>query len=206
MPRFTLGRHQAAFGLLLAGSVALIGAQQVLGAVADAQTTEAVADVHSFQKLPETVASTRRVNAAVSTGQFEELVRPTPVPTVAPTPVPTAMPTPASTVEPAPAAEITVYESGIASTYGEGDGFEGNLTACGQVFHTSIVQIAHKSLPCGTLVRVEDTDTGRTVDTVVTDRGPYITGRIVDLSWGAFRELDPSGPGLLRVNVYLLED
>src|SRR6266700_943308 len=110
MPRFTLGRHQAAFGLLLAGSVVLIGAQQVLGAVADAQTTEALADVHSFQKLPETVASTRRVNAAVSTGQFEELVRPTPVPTVAPTPVPTAMPTPVPTVEPAPAAEITVYE------------------------------------------------------------------------------------------------
>jgi rare lipoprotein A (peptidoglycan hydrolase) len=204
MKRSIFGRHQAAFGLLLAGSMALIGAQQLLGAVADAQTTEAVADVHAFQKLPETVASTRQVSAAVSTGQFEDLVRPTPIPTIAPTPVPTALPTPAPTVELAP--ELTVYETGIASTYGEGDGFEGNLTACGQVFHTNVVQIAHKSLPCGTLVRVEDTDTGRTVDAVVTDRGPYISGRIVDLSWGAFQQLDPTGPGLLHVNVYLLPE
>jgi rare lipoprotein A len=98
-----------------------------------------------------------------------------------------------------------VYESGIASTYGEGDGFEGNLTACGQVFHTSIIQIAHKSLPCGTMVRVEDADSGRTVDARVTDRGPYVAGRIVDLSWGAFQQLDPAGPGLLHVNIYLLD-
>ena len=67
-----------------------------------------------------------------------------------------------------------------------------------------MVQIAHKSLPCGTMVRVEDVDTGRSVDAEVTDRGPYVSGRIVDLSWGAFKQLDPTGPGLLRVNVYLL--
>ena len=54
------------------------------------------------------------------------------------------------------------------------------------------------------MVRVEDTDTGRTVVAEVTDRGPYITGRVVDLSWGAFKQLDPTGPGLLHVNVYLL--
>jgi rare lipoprotein A len=99
-----------------------------------------------------------------------------------------------------------VYESGIASTYGEDDGFEGNLTACGQIFHTNVVQIAHKSLPCGTLVRIEDTNTGRTVDATVTDRGPYIPGRIVDLSWAASEQLDPSGPGLLHVNLYVLDD
>jgi rare lipoprotein A len=156
--------------------------QQLTGGVAMAQTERAT--------MP----------AAVSTGQFEELVKPTPVPTVAPTPVPTAVPTPAPTVAPKPA----VFESGVASTYGEGDGFEGNRTACGQIFHTHIVQVAHKSLPCGTMVRVEDTDTGRSVEAEVTDRGPYIPGRIVDLSWGAFSQLDPSAPGLLHVNVYLL--
>ena len=94
--------------------------------------------------------------------------------------------------------------AGIASTYGEGDGFEGNRTACGQIFHTSVVQIAHKTLPCGTVVRVEDPDTAITVDAEVTDRGPYVAGRIVDLSWAAFKQLDPSGPGLLHVNVYVL--
>jgi len=98
-----------------------------------------------------------------------------------------------------------VFEAGIASTYGEGDGFEGNLTACGQVFRTMVVQVAHKTLPCGTTLRIEDADTGRSVIARVTDRGPYIPGRIVDLSWGAFEQLDPSGPGLLNVNVYILD-
>lgn len=97
------------------------------------------------------------------------------------------------------------YEAGIASTYGEGDGFEGNLTACGKVFHTGVVQVAHKTLPCGTMIRIEDADTGRSIDAEVTDRGPYIPGRVVDLSWAAFRELEPSGPGLLNVTLYLLD-
>jgi rare lipoprotein A (peptidoglycan hydrolase) len=39
----------------------------------------------------------------------------------------------------------------------------------------------------------------------VTDRGPYIRGRIVDLSWGAYRQLEPEAPGLLEVKVYLLD-
>jgi rare lipoprotein A (peptidoglycan hydrolase) len=100
----------------------------------------------------------------------------------------------------------TVYEIGVASTYGEDDGFEGNLTACGQVFHTHVVQVAHKSLPCGTMIRIEDSVTGLSVVAEVTDRGPYIRGRIVDLSWGAFRQLEPSAPGLLNVKVYLLDE
>ncbi|MGI9146077.1 MAG: septal ring lytic transglycosylase RlpA family protein [Chloroflexota bacterium] len=98
------------------------------------------------------------------------------------------------------------YETGVASTYGENDGFEGNLTACGQVFHTQVVQVAHKSLPCGTMIRIEDADTGRSIVAEVTDRGPYIPGRIVDLSWAAFRQLDPAGPGRLVVTLYLLDD
>jgi rare lipoprotein A len=105
---------------------------------------------------------------------------------------------------PPPAPAPVIYESGIASTYGTGDGFEGNRTACGRIFRTNIVQVAHKSLPCGTIIRVEDIRTGKSVVAEVTDRGPYIRGRIVDLSWAAFRQLDPSGPGLLNVNVYVL--
>lgn len=204
MLTFAFGRHRAALGLLVSGSLALIGAQHVLGTVADAQTTEAIVDSHNLQPLP--VAAAPRlstVSGAVATGQFEDLVKPTPtpLPIVAPTPQPTVAPTAVPTPEP----PLSLYESGIASTYGEGDGFEGNLTACGQVFHTQVVQIAHKSLPCGTHVRVQDTDTGKTVDAEVTDRGPYVSGRIVDLSWGAFQQLDATGPGLLHVNVYVLE-
>ncbi len=198
MPMFGHGRHGAAAVLLVTGTTLLVGVQQAIGGVAAAQT-EAVVDVHNLQPLPEAMSpvAATQVDAAAMSGQFEELVKPTPVPTVAPTPVPTVAPTP----DPKP----SVFEKGIASTYGEGDGFEGNRTACGQIFHTIVVQIAHKSLPCGTLVRVEDVNTGRSVDAEVTDRGPYVAGRIVDLSWGAFKQLDPTGPGLLRVNVYLLE-
>jgi rare lipoprotein A len=204
MPIIDFGRHKAALGLLFAGSLALLGAQPMLGAVADARITEALVDAHSLQRGPElnSPLTVAQMNAAISTGQFEELVRPTPVPTVAPTPVPTAAPT----AEPAPEPSLTLIQSGIASTYGEGDGFEGNRTACGQVFHTGVVQVAHKTLPCGTMVRIEDAGSGRTVEAEVTDRGPYVRCRIVDLSWAAFRELDPAGPGLLRVNVYLLDE
>lgn len=199
-----IGRHRAAISLLIAGSIALVGAQQVLGSVAEAESTQALVDAHSLQRLPEQEpAAPSMVSAAVSSGQFEELVRPTAVPTVVPTALPPVAPTP----QPTPTGEtLTVYESGIASTYGEGDGFEGNLTACGQVFHTRIIQVAHKSLPCGTTLRIEDLSTGRSVEAVVTDRGPYIPGRIVDLSWGAFEQLDPTGPGLLPVNIYVVNE
>lgn len=214
MSQFGNGRRAAALGTLIAGATAALVTSQVLLSVifsapdvASAYPTD-VLDEHQFQALQQPVPALRatgQMNAAVSTGQFEELVRPTPVPVVVPafvpTPVPTALPTPAPTAAPAPA----VFEAGIASTYGEGDGFEGNLTACGQVFHTRVIQVAHKSLPCGTTVRVEDLDTGRSVIATVTDRGPYISGRIVDLSWGAFEQLDPTGPGLLHVNVYVLD-
>jgi peptidoglycan lytic transglycosylase len=112
----------------------------------------------------------------------------------------------AASVEPAaPKPDTgTLFESGIASTYGEGDGFQGNRTACGQRFDTNVPQVAHKSLPCGTMVRVEDASSGRSVVVEVTDRGPYVRGRVVDLSWAAFSQLHPKGPDLLSVNVYVL--
>ena len=196
MAKFTSGRPRAALCLLLAGPIALISANLALSSAANAQTnTRASVDVHDLQPLTASSASPmpHRVSAAVASGQFEDPIKPTPIP---PTPVPT--------VAPAPHPDVRLYESGIASTYGESDGFEGNRTACGQIFHTNVVQMAHKSLPCGTHVRVEDTSTGHTVDAEVTDRGPYVPGRVVDLSWGAFQLLDPTGPGLLHVNIYVV--
>jgi rare lipoprotein A len=187
MPKIGNGRSNVALCLLIIGSALLVLVQQLFGAVADAQT-EAVVDIHDLRPVPESIApaSAGQVDAATVTGDFEELVEPSTVPTAAPF-------------------KPGLFETGIASTYGEGDGFEGNRTACGQIFHTSAVQIAHKSLPCGTLVRVEDTDTGRSIEAQVTDRGPYVPGRIVDLSWGAFKQLDETAPGLLHVKVYLLD-
>jgi rare lipoprotein A (peptidoglycan hydrolase) len=210
MPQFGNGRRGAALITLTTGAAALLVSSQLVfstlfsgPSIASAESS-ALMDEHAFLALQQpasVLSTTSQMNAAVSTGQFEELVRPTPVPTVAPTPVPSVAPTPA----PVAASQPSVFQTGVASTYGEGDGFEGNLTACGQVFHTGVVQVAHKSLPCGTLIRVEDSDTGRAVTAEVTDRGPYIPGRIVDLSWAAFKQLDATGPGLLNVKVYLLD-
>jgi hypothetical protein len=109
--------------------------------------------------------------------------------------------------EPAPAPTPNagkLVDVGIASTYGVGDGFQGRPTACGQRFDTNVPQVAHKSLPCGTTVRVEDTTTGRSVVARVTDRGPYVKGRVVDLSWAAFSQLQQRSPGLLNVRVYVV--
>ena len=142
------------------------------------------------------------IAGAAATGLFEPLV--TPTATTLPSSAPLPTPAPAADAGPEPTT-TQVFDSGIASTYGSGDGFEGRRTACGAIFHTAVVQVAHKSLPCGTLLRIEDATTGRTVDAEVTDRGPYIPGRIVDLSWAAFSQLDARGPGLLRVNIYVLD-
>jgi rare lipoprotein A (peptidoglycan hydrolase) len=192
MPQIGNGRRTAALCLVIVGSLLLVAVQQLLGAVAEAQP-EAVIDTHELQPLPASPApvAAAQVDSAVVTGEFEEPVKPTPAAAPAPEPQP---------------AQPALFQTGVASTYGEGDGFEGNRTACGQIFHTNAVQVAHKSLPCGTLVRVEDANTGRTVDAEVTDRGPYVAGRVVDLSWGAFKQLHPGGPGLLHVNVYVLDN
>lgn len=94
--------------------------------------------------------------------------------------LPTPAPTPAPTVRPAVVAGVA---SGpgvtvIASWYGPG--FYGNRTACGQVYTPEILGVAHRTLPCGTLLRLEFR--GVVVTAPVIDRGPYIAGRTLDLS------------------------
>ena len=66
----------------------------------------------------------------------------------------------------------------IASWYGPG--FYGNRTACGQIYTPEIQGVAHKSLPCGTLLHLEFR--GRVVTVPVIDRGPFVAGRTLDLS------------------------
>lgn len=64
---------------------------------------------------------------------------------------------------------------------------------------------AHLTLPFGTQVLVENLENGRTTQVIITDRGPYIDGRIVDLSRAAARELGLLGPGVARVKLALLD-
>ena len=79
-------------------------------------------------------------------------------------------------------------EEGKASWYGPG--FHGRTTASGERFDTNRYTAAHKSLPFGTQVQVMNKDNGKWVLVVITDRGPFIKGRVIDLSKRAAEELD----------------
>ena len=78
-------------------------------------------------------------------------------------------------------------QSGKASFYA--DKFEGTTTASGEKYRHNRLTAAHKTLPFGTKVRVTNLANSKTVEVVINDRGPYVEGRIIDLSRGAAEEL-----------------
>lgn len=78
--------------------------------------------------------------------------------------------------------DLTCVQSGVASTYGDGDGFHGRKTASGSRFDKNKPTVAHKTLPFGTWVRITNKNTGKTAEAQVTDRGPYAGDRIVDVA------------------------
>jgi rare lipoprotein A len=88
---------------------------------------------------------------------------------------------------------------GVASYYA--DAFHGRPTASGEPFDMYAMTAAHRRLPLGTMVRVKNLDNGREVVVRINDRGPYVRGRIIDLSYGAARELGMVEAGLARVEV-----
>ncbi|MEH2311232.1 MAG: septal ring lytic transglycosylase RlpA family protein [Nostoc sp.] len=98
---------------------------------------------------------------------------------------------------------VRISFGGIASYYGY-DG-SGNRTASGQRFNPEEMTAAHRSLPFGTQVRVTNTYNGRSVVVRINDRGPFIRGRIIDLSAGAARILGMMGSGVAQVHIEVLE-
>lgn len=110
-----------------------------------------------------------------------------------------ARPTPT----PAATAERNFLESGQASWYGPG--FYGRRTASGEIFDGKSSTAAHRTLPFGTLVEVVNLDNGRRLVVRINDRGPFIKNRIVDLSKAAAEALGVVGPGVARVELYLVE-
>ncbi len=95
-----------------------------------------------------------------------------------------------------------VFERGVASWYGPG--FNGKLTASGEVFDQRAFTAAHKTLPHGTVVLVTDEDTGRTVTVKINDRGPFKPGRVIDLSERAAEELGSKEKGLAQVRLEIV--
>jgi rare lipoprotein A len=96
-------------------------------------------------------------------------------------------------------------EEGIASWYGGNDGFEGKPTASGEIYDSSLLTAAHRELPLGTVVEVWSAENGQRVRVRINDRGPFIPGRIIDLSRAAAGKLGLIGPGTGRVRLTILK-
>ena len=93
--------------------------------------------------------------------------------------------------------------SGIASFYGPD--FHGKLTANGEVYDMYGTTAAHKTLPFNTIVRVTNIANGKRLIVRINDRGPYVKGRMLDLSYGAALKLGFVGDGTTRVKVQIIE-
>ncbi|MEX2615193.1 MAG: septal ring lytic transglycosylase RlpA family protein [Alphaproteobacteria bacterium] len=101
--------------------------------------------------------------------------------------------------EPRCAAARRPVEQGAASWYGETH--HGRRTASGAAFDMNGMTAAHRTLPFGTRIRVTHAGTGRSVVLTVTDRGPFVEGRIVDVSRQAARELGFEQDGVAPVRL-----
>ncbi len=93
-------------------------------------------------------------------------------------------------------------QTGVASWYGEK--FHGKQTACGEIFDMDTISAAHKTLPLGTYVRVNNLKNNKTLDLRINDRGPFVAGRVIDLSKAAAKALGVYHPGTAPVEVVVL--
>ena len=103
-----------------------------------------------------------------------------------------------------PERDLRYDNTGIASWYG--DQFAGKLTANGEIFDPELVSAAHKTLPMPSVVRVTNLDNGKSLIVRVNDRGPYVTGRIIDMSRAGARLLGFKDEGIARVRVQILTE
>src|SRR5271157_1475342 len=107
-----------------------------------------------------------------------------------PAPSPSAVPKPGYT------------ETGVASWYGHP--YHGRRAANGEIYDMEKLTAAHRTLPFDTWLRVVNLGNGKTVEVRITDRGPFVEGRIIDLSHAAARAIDMIGPGVARVRMEVI--
>ena len=93
-------------------------------------------------------------------------------------------------------------QRGIASWYGTK--FHGRPTSSGEVYNMHAMTAAHKTLPIPVYVHVKNLDNGRSTVVRVNDRGPFVDGRIIDLSYAAAKKLGVDGPGTANVEIAVL--
>ena len=103
-----------------------------------------------------------------------------------------------------PERNLKYDETGVGSWYG--DEFAGRLTANGEIFDPNKVSAAHKTLPMPSVVRVTNLDNGKSLVVRINDRGPFVSGRIIDLSREAARLIGYKDSGIARVRVQILAE
>lgn len=102
-----------------------------------------------------------------------------------------------------PVSQSTYNEVGEASWYGPG--FHGRKTASGKVFNQKDMTAAHPHLPLGTEVEVTNLENKKKVEVEITDRGPYVKDRVIDLSKEAAKKLDMKEEGVSKVKIEATE-
>lgn len=108
-----------------------------------------------------------------------------------------------SSVQPGAGSDWTGFtERGQASYYA--DKFQNRKTASGAVYRHELHTAAHKQLPFGSTVKVTNTTNGKSVVVEVNDRGPFVEGRIIDLSKSAFSRIGSTSLGLINVKIEVL--
>lgn len=98
---------------------------------------------------------------------------------------------------------VGTTQRGVASWYGEP--FHGRKTASGEVYDMHGLTAAHRELPLGTVVEVRNLDNGRKITLRVNDRGPFVKGRVLDVSYAGAKELGMVGPGTARVELRVVQ-
>jgi rare lipoprotein A len=99
--------------------------------------------------------------------------------------------------------EPTHTLQGVASWYGYPH--HGRITASGRRFNMYEMTAAHRTLPLGTRLRVTNLTNGRAVTVTITDRGPFVNNRVLDLSYAAAREIGMVVPGTAPVQLEIIE-
>jgi rare lipoprotein A len=100
---------------------------------------------------------------------------------------------------PSGAREVSGTETGIASYYAES--YNGKKTANGEIYNSSKLTAAHKTLPFGTKVKVTNLSNGKSVKVRINDRGPFVSGRIIDLTRAAADEIGMLNAGVAKVKI-----
>jgi rare lipoprotein A len=102
-----------------------------------------------------------------------------------------------------PPGSLRRVQEGVASFYGQD--FHGRKTANGEIYDMHAITAAHQALPFNTRVLVTNLDNGKRIEVRINDRGPFVKGRIIDLSYAAAQKIGMVGPGTANVKLEVLE-